>query len=66
MGGEDVGWVGGCQEGFDGGEGAEFVVDAGGEDEFFGEAAELGGLGVEELKLPVDDLAVCGLLEDLN
>ena len=43
----------GGDEGFDGGEGAEFVVDAAGEDEFFGEAAELCRLRVEELELPI-------------
>ena len=46
---------GGVEEGLDGGPGAEFVVDAASEDEFFGEAAELGGLDVEEFEFPVDD-----------
>ena len=53
----EAGGGGGGEEGFDGGEGAEFVVDAAGEDEFFVEAAELGGLCVEELEFPVYDCA---------
>ena len=46
----------GCvEERLDRGPRAELVVDAAGEDEFFGEAAELRGLDVEELELPVYD-----------
>jgi len=47
----------------DGGPGAKFVVDAAAEDEFFIEAAQLGGLDVEEFQFPVDDGAVWWVLE---
>ena len=49
---------GAVEEGLDGGPGAELVVNAASEDEFFGKAAELGGLDVEEFEFPVYDGAV--------
>lgn len=48
----------GGNECLDRGEGAELVVDASREDEFFVQAAELGRLSVEELELPIDDAAI--------
>ena len=48
----------GGEEGFNCRVGAELVVDTTGEDEFFFETAELGGLGVEEFKLPIYDATV--------
>ena len=48
----------GSDECLDSGEGAELVVDAAREDEFFVQAAELGRLSVEELELPVDNAAI--------
>lgn len=49
-------------ESFDGGKGAEFIVDAAGEDEFLVEAAELGGLGVKDFEVPVQDVFIYGPL----
>ena len=46
----------------DGGPRAELVVDAAGEDEFLVEAADSRGLDVEELKFPVYDGGVCGMI----
>ena len=48
----------GGNECLDSGEGAELVIDAACEDEFFVQATELGHLSVEELELPVDDAAI--------
>ena len=48
----------GGNESLDRCEGAELVVDASREDEFFVQAAELGRLSVEELELPVDNAAI--------
>jgi hypothetical protein len=48
----------GGEEGHEGGPAAEFVVDAAAEDEFPVQTPCLGGLGVEQLEFPVEDLRV--------
>lgn len=55
--------VTGVEEGHEGGPRAELVVDAAGKDELLVNTADLGGLRVVELKLPVENVAVVLNLE---